>query len=153
MTLVNSSTKLVNMEKSNEPRRLVLYADDDIDDLDFVRDAFKPHEKEIKLITFCRALELVRYISEQPVNEPSPCLVILDVDMPELNGREALKLLRKIDRYMQVPVILFTTSSSPHDEVYADCYKAGFFTKPLNEEQMNMIVEKFVSYCNQGVKK
>ena len=141
------------MQKPNEPKRLVLYADNDVDDLDFVSEAFLQHAKDIELITFESAVELLRYICDQPANAPSPCLIILDVDMPEMSGKDALKIIRKMDRYHNVPVILFTTSSAPFDEFFADCFKAGFFTKPLNESQMQVIVEKFLDSCREGIKK
>jgi CheY-like chemotaxis protein len=141
------------MQKPNEPKRIVLYADNDVDDLDFVREAFLQHAKDTELITFESAVQLLRYICDQPANAPSPCLIILDVNMPQMNGRDALKIIRKMDQYHNVPIILFTTSSSPHDEFFADCYNAGFVTKPLNESQMQLIVEKFRDYCSESIKK
>lgn len=140
------------MSLMKQPKRLVLYADDDPDDLEFVRESFEDHVKDIRLITFNNAVELLRFIHTKK-DETVPCLIILDVNMPGLNGKEALRLLRDMNGYEDVPVILFTTSTSPHDAGFAKSYDAGFISKPLNTRQMDMIIEKFLDRCNEGASK
>lgn len=141
------------MRKPNPSKRLVLYADDDSDDLDFVRKAFKSYSADIELKSFSSAIHLLQFIRGQREKETFPCLIILDINMPILNGKDALRLLRSMEGYHEVPVILFSTSVAPHDQFFAGYYKAGFFTKPLNERQMITIVEKFLDHCNERVKK
>lgn len=141
------------MEKPVQPKNLVLYADDDNDDLQFVQEAFSNHAKDIELKTFNSAIELLDFIHHRKKDRPLPCLIILDINMPGMNGKDALKFIRKMNRYKEVPVILFTTSSAPHDMRFAGQYSAGFFTKPLNYRQMKTIVEKFLDHCNEAIKK
>src|SRR5579875_1636281 len=138
----------------NKPtaKKIVFYADDDEDDIAFVKESFAERVDDIELIYFHDAVELLRFIHRRKATEPLPCLIILDINMPRLNGKEALRMLRTMDKYDEVPVVLFSTSSSPHDFSFAIHYHADFFTKPLNERQMNSIVEKFIDYCNQRVK-
>lgn len=140
------------MGKADQSKRVVLYADDDPDDIDFVREAFSRHAKDIELKTFSSAIELLQFIPEQDQEDSLPCLIILDINMPQMNGKDAVKQLRDMDRYGDVPIVLFSTSTSPHDIYFAKYFKAGFLTKPLSERQMDIIVEKFLDHCNEGVK-
>ena len=140
------------MTKPNASKKIVFYADDDEDDLEFVRESFLEQVSDIQLICFSNAVELLQFIHTRKSHEPLPCLIILDINMPLLNGKEALRLLRTMDRYEEVPVVLFSTSSSPHDFYFARHYHADFFTKPLSSKQMDTIIEKFIDYCNERVK-
>ncbi|MBO9682118.1 MAG: response regulator [Flavisolibacter sp.] len=140
------------MKKPDENKSLVLYADDDIDDLNFVREAFLRQDNSIELKIFSCAEDLLQFIHDQK-DSPLPCLVILDINMPRMAGKDALRLIRTIERYNEVPVVLFSTSTMPNDRFFADCHNAAFFTKPLNERQMDVIVKKFLDHCNNRVKK
>lgn len=140
------------MALPNQPNRLVLYADDDLDDLDFVRESFTQYAKDIELLTFKDAGTLLNFVQTKK-NESLPCLIILDINMPRLSGKEALKLLRRMDGYQDVPVVLFTTSTSPHDAQFAKLYGACFISKPLNSIQMEIVVERFLDHCNESANK
>jgi CheY-like chemotaxis protein len=135
------------------PKNLVLYADDDPDDLQLVREAFSKYASNVEVMTVNDGLEALSFLKGLAQHDPSPCLVILDVNMPRLNGRETLKQLRKMDRYDEVPVILFTTSSLPVDKEFADKHKAGFMSKPLNARQMDLITDQFIEHCTEEIRK
>jgi DNA-binding response OmpR family regulator len=141
------------MKTHNEPKSLVLYADDDNEDLQFVKKAFHCRETNIELKTFPGAVPLLNFILDSNANDPLPCLIILDIHMPDMSGKDALKCLRSFKRYNKVPVILFSTSTLPNDASFADEYGAALFTKPLNEQQTDIIIEKFLQHCGEGAKK
>jgi CheY-like chemotaxis protein len=135
------------------PKNLVLYADDDPDDLQLVKEAFSKYASHVEVMTVNDGLEALSFLKSLSQEEPSPCLVILDVNMPRLNGRETLKQLRKMDRYEEVPVILFTTSSLPVDKEFAHKHNAGFISKPLNARQMDLITDQFIEHCTEEIRK
>jgi CheY-like chemotaxis protein len=138
------------MPELNPLSRIVLYADDDIDDIEFVKESFLKDAKDIELVSFTSATELLEYIHSGQSRE-LPCLIIFDINMPRLNGKEALRLLRNINGYEDVPVVLFTTSTSPLDERFAERSGAGFIPKPLNSEQLDHVVQKFLTHCNESI--
>jgi CheY-like chemotaxis protein len=77
-------------------KRVVIFVDDDLEDIDLVRDTLKSYASDIELITFTNAFDLLKFIGMQREDRIFPCLIILDINMPKLNGKETLKLLREI---------------------------------------------------------
>jgi CheY-like chemotaxis protein len=138
------------MTKALPPKSLVLYADDDTDDIELVRDLFAPYESLVELITFPNGKELLEFLRRQPSLQPHPCLVILDVNMPVLNGTETLKALRGLEGYAEVPVVLFTTSTLPNEAAYAGRYGAGFITKPVHAVQLQQLVDRMLHFCSDA---
>lgn len=140
------------MPPSDLPKHLVLYADDDPDDVDFVQECFQKFSDNIELRTFQNGLEILMYIHDH-INDPLPCLVMLDINMPIMTGKEALRLIRQLPEYESIPVLLFTTSSLASDREYAERHQAGFVTKPLNYGQMDQVVDQLIEHCSAEVKK
>lgn len=141
------------MTKSATPKNIVLYADDDFDDLELVQDAFSRYSKNVEVMTAKDGSEALTYLQSLSKSDPAPCLVILDINMPILNGKEVLKRIRSDERFESVPVVLFTTSSLPQDQAFAQKYNAGFVTKPLDVAQMELITELFIDHCTDEIKK
>ncbi len=73
--------------------------------------------------------------------------------MPKLNGKETLLKIRNMERFHNIPVVLFTTSSADHDKNFAKKYGAGFVTKPLDSIQMKNITDRFIEHCSDEVQK
>ena len=137
------------MTKSLASKHIVVYADDDPDDIELVEDAFKRYANNVEVIPFRDASQALSFLKNQTDLDPLPCLVILDINMPVMDGKEALIRLRQIERYEAIPVVLFTTSSLPLDQAFAKRYDAGFITKPLGYDQMEMITRQFIDRCSQ----
>lgn len=135
------------------PKNIVLYADDDIDDLQFIKEAFCHHSDSVELVTVADGLEAVVYLKNIPVNQQTPCLIILDINMPRMDGKEALKTIREMKRFEEVPAILFTTSSQHKDKEFAQNYNAGFLTKPIDYNQLDLIAGQFIEHCTNEIKK
>jgi CheY-like chemotaxis protein len=136
-----------------QPKHLVLYADDDPDDLKFVEDAFQQQVSNIELITANDGVAALSFLNRLTLSDPHPCLIILDVNMPRLNGKEVLQKIRQMERFEKIPVVLFTTSSLPPDRFFAEKYNAGFITKPLNNHQMQSIAHQFIEHCEDSIRK
>lgn len=141
------------MTKSSTPKNIVLYADDDADDLQLVQDAFSEFAQEVEVVTVSDGGQALRFLEGLQSMDPLPCLIILDVNMPVVDGKQVLRELRTMERYSDVPVVLFTTSSLPADQSFASKYKAGFITKPLHYRQMEQITDQFISHCAEEVRR
>jgi CheY-like chemotaxis protein len=135
------------------PKYVVLYADDDKDDLELVIDALQEYSGNLEMITAPNGLEAIAYLKNLNPLDPAPCLIILDINMPKMNGVEALKNIRNMERFGDVPVVMFTTSSNPDDKVVAAQYGAGFITKPIDSSHLAAIAEQLISHCADETKK
>ncbi len=140
------------MTKSLPPKSLVLYADDDPDDIELIREAFHDFSGSIELITFQSGRDLIDYIEALTPLQPSPCLLVIDINMPGVNGKETLTRLRTIESCQRIPAVLFSTSTMPADAAFARSLGAGFVTKPLLSNQIRLIVDQLIEHCTDEVK-
>ena len=141
------------MTRSVSPRNIVVYADDDVDDLLLVKEAFSSYSNNVDLITLNNGAEALSYLKHLLEHDTIPCLIILDINMPKLDGKETLIKVRQIPELQTVPVILFTTSSQQMDRKFAHANNAGFITKPIDFQQMDKIANKFIDHCSEEVQK
>ncbi len=141
------------MTQSLPPKSLVLYADDDPEDIELVSEAFQEYAQNVDLMTFGDGIELLNFIEGIDPFNAAPCLFILDINMPRLNGKETLRRLRRVEAFADVPAVLFSTSSLPADAVFAKNFNAGFVTKPLHTNQVHMIIDEIIEHCSDEVKK
>jgi CheY-like chemotaxis protein len=141
------------MVKPATLKNIVFYADDDTDDLELVEDAFARFSNNVEVITAKDGVQALSYLQTLNEQTPTPCLIILDINMPILNGRDVLRKIKEMPPLSSVPVVLFTTSSSPLDKEFAKKYNAGFITKPLDVSQMEIITDLFIDHCSDEIKK
>lgn len=132
---------------------IVLYADDDPDDVQFIKESFANYSDSVGLVTVFDGFEAVTYLKNISVEDEIPCLIILDINMPRMDGKEALKIIRGMKRFEKVPVILFTTSSQMQDKEFSKKYDAGFLTKPIDYSQLDVIAGEFIEQCTPEAKK
>jgi len=139
------------MTKSLPPKSLVLYADDDRDDIELIREAFSEFAYTVELLTFEDSRKLISYLEHLPPLQPTPCLIILDINMPLINGKETLSKIRQMQGFEKIPVVLFSTSTLPSEALFAKSLDAGFVTKPLHAEQIHQILHQLIEHCSDEV--
>ncbi|MBD0285711.1 MAG: response regulator [Flavisolibacter sp.] len=108
----------------------VLIVDDDADDREIIRDAFMSSSSHLEYIFLESGDALLDYLKAN-TQSALPSLIMLDLNMPGMDGREALKEIKENDAFQHIPTVIFTTSSSPRDKQMA--YQLGancFVTKP-----------------------
>lgn len=141
------------MTQALPSKHLVVYADDDHDDLELVRESFDKYARNVELVSFEDGRKTLQFLKKLIQENTTPCLIILDINMPGMDGRDLLKTIREMDHFQDTPIVLFTTSSQPNDKSYARQYNAGFMTKPLSFKQMDLITDQFIEHCADDIKK
>jgi DNA-binding response OmpR family regulator len=131
----------------------ILYAEDDPDDLFIVQQAFEIFDAEIELIHAPDGFQTLKCLDEMQAEKRLPCLIILDINMPGMNGREALIEIRQSDTFKTIPTVLFTTSSSESDRLFAQEWGAAFITKPIIFDELKELARNFVQMCSHGTEK
>lgn len=113
----------------------ILIADDDFDDQELIRDALLENKFSIEKLRFVNdGQELLDTLDSA---QTLPSMIILDLNMPRISGREALAKIKQSDRLRHIPIIIFTTSDSDVD--IRQCYTTGsnaFMTKPNNYHEL-----------------
>ena len=110
----------------------ILVIEDDIDDIVILHEAFDKKGMAADLFFIQNPETTITYL-ESLSDYALPHLIISDLNMPKLDGFELLKLLKDNDRFHPIPVILFSTSTSPfHKEKALQLGAHSFITKPLN---------------------
>ena len=128
-------------------KSVILIADDDSDDCYLVRLAFEDCKIDNPIIFFKNGLELVDYMNthEKLMEERAIGLIILDLNMPKMDGRETLSNLKSSPFWRKIPVVVITTSNSTED--IDKCYDLGvnsYITKPNSYEALNDAIRTMV---------
>ena len=128
---------------------MIYYAEDDADDLYLFEQAFA-HLPDVSIKHFANGAQLLESLhSIGP--EQQPCLVVLDLNMPVLDGRETLMKLRTTPQLTQLPVLLFTTSNSIIDQRFAQHWGVDLITKPVLFEDMESLASGMLARCQKKV--
>ena len=129
-------------------KHIILYAEDDADDVYMVNLAFAKHKEDIELVHVANGLEAIEYVNTLSPASKLPCLIILDINMPIVDGKEALVHIKNKSFLKDVPVVMFTTSNSRHDQEFAKKWGADFLTKPLDYKDLEALAGGFSKKCN-----
>jgi len=136
----------------------ILMADDDEDDRLMTKEALE----EARLANEIRFVEdgeeLMDYLHQRGTyeggdNAPRPGLILLDLNMPKKDGREALREIKADPHLRQIPIVVMTTSKAEED-IYKS-YDLGvnsFITKPVSFDGMVFVITTLAQYWFQIVK-
>jgi DNA-binding response OmpR family regulator len=100
------------MQLLGHSKKLILLAEDDIDDQELLENAIEEIDPSWQLVCIPNGRKFVKYLDG--INETDmPALMILDYNIPELTGVEVVKELNDQGRFMDIPKIIWSTSTSP----------------------------------------
>lgn len=120
----------------------VWVVDDDPDDQLFIRSAFEQLRPPVRVTTLDDGEELLLRIQQTAA---LPHLILLDLNMPRLNGFETLARLRQLPAYKDLPVVVLTTSSAQEEREKAMAAGAdAFFTKPVTYASILKLADEIV---------
>ena len=131
---------------------VILMADDDEDDILLTQKALQKGKLLNTLYSVQDGEELLDYLFQRgaysdPATSPRPGLVLLDLNMPKKDGREALKEIKSNADLRDIPIVVFTTSKAEED-IYRS-YQLGvnsFITKPVTFESMIEVMQALGKY-------
>jgi CheY-like chemotaxis protein len=94
--------------------QFVLYADDDADDRASIEETCKAMNAQLSIFFLENGTEVLAYLETLPADD-LPSLIILDLNMPKLDGRQTLQRLKAHPVFRQIPVVIVSASSSRLD--------------------------------------
>lgn len=139
------------------PSQVILMADDDDDDRLLAQDALSEGKVDGQLRFVENGEELMDYLCrrgkfQQPTVAPRPGLILLDLNMPLKDGREALKEIKTDPDLKRIPVVVLTTSHADTD--ISQVYELGansFVSKPFQFEALVNVMRTIGQYWLQTV--
>jgi two-component system response regulator len=136
----------------HRPTTTILMADDDEDDRLMARDALHEGRLPNELRFVNDGEELLQYLRREgpyadPASSPRPGLVLLDLNMPKVDGREALAAIKSDPGLRSIPVVVLTTSKAEEDVLQTyDLGVNSFITKPVTYLGLVEVMKVFTDY-------
>lgn len=124
--------------------RKILIAEDDLDDQMLMKSAFKDNRINCQLDFVSDGEELLNHLEKCEV---LPDLLLLDLNMPKIDGSEVLKTIRKSEFYSHIPVMVISTSSAEDEvkKVYS-LGAAAYLIKPSSYVELLKLVKHLTSF-------
>lgn len=133
--------------KGKDPSKLILLGEDDEDDQELLTEIFSSIDQSYGLLFVNNGKEILNTLAKMEPG-PKPCMLILDYNLPELNGAEILKELQNYRGFDRVPKIIWSTSSSAGSR--ETCLGLGateYIIKPSTTEELEKIARYMLSFC------
>lgn len=132
----------------------ILMAEDDMDDCLLFKDAFDESGIEVSLAFVSDGVELMQQLTDilADRNRQLPDLLLLDLNMPRMDGREALRAIREHAGLRHLPVIILTTSRAELDIMIS--YQLGansYVTKPNRYDDLIEVLRSLERYWTETV--
>ena len=99
-------------------KNTILWADDDADDLQMMREILLKNNRDYSIMEVRNGKAALEYLDKAKDTATLPCLIILDINMPILDGKETLSIIKRSEDYKAIPVVVFTTSASELDRIF-----------------------------------
>lgn len=136
----------------NRESIVILMADDDADDRFLAAEALREARLRNRICFVTNGEELLEYLLRQgsyadDASFPMPGLILLDLNMPRKDGREALEEIKQHAALKRIPVVVLTTSKAEEDVVRSyDLGVSGYITKPVSFEGLIEVMRALGRY-------
>jgi CheY-like chemotaxis protein len=124
--------------------------DDDVDDLAFIQEAIKNHSTTFTVVEAKNGEEGIAWLSQAKASGVLPCLIIMDINMPKMDGRRAIQIIKEDKEISRIPLVVFTTSSSSLDKRYFELYQVEYITKPNQYQAFTNKVSEMLTHVIAG---
>lgn len=128
-------------------QKVIVCLDDDPDDRDLLTSAIKDVDSSFKVINGDNGIKGM-YILEQMMQiNQKPCLIILDLNMPLMDGQQTLAEIKKKPGFEDIPVVIFTTSAMEKSNQFFADHGVTVVIKPVKYGSIVEQVRELLSFC------
>ncbi len=127
----------------------ILFVDDDEEDHLIMFEYFKELGRERQLKFIRNGLAAIHFLEAIPDGDALPRLIVMDLNMPMLNGKETLHQLKNNKRFLSIPVVIFSTAQVEYER--RRCLNLGaeeYMVKPTTYVDGLGVVQKFIKYLD-----
>jgi CheY-like chemotaxis protein len=129
-------------------KNTILWADDDYDDLQMMRELLLKTKRNYDLVEVHNGKEALDYLRVAQKNGGLPSLIILDINMPVMDGKETLAVIKNSNEFNKIPVVVFSTSESELDKIYCQRLGSVLITKPPTFSTLSAALDQLLQYCD-----
>lgn len=133
----------------------ILLVEDNPGDVRLTLEAFKEGKLINNLSVVGDGVEAMAFLRKEGkyTDKPYPDLILLDLNMPKMDGREVLAEIKKDTNLKHIPVVILTTSQAEQDilksyDLHANCY----ISKPVDLDQFNVVIKSIQDFWLSIVK-
>ena len=128
--------------------KTILCVDDDPDDLQLLREAIERIDSSYTIVEAYDGEDGLRRLNNMKESNQLPCLIVLDINMPKMDGKQAFVSIKSDEVLAQVPVVIFSTSNSAMDKMFFSKKNAEYITKPIDFFQLIEVANRLLSFCS-----
>jgi len=125
----------------------ILHVDDDPDDLDMLMQAVQSIDDSFEIVQARDGEQGLKQLEKMKADADLPCLIVLDINMPRMDGKRALNIIKNDRKLSEVPVVILSTSGNMMDRLFFLKENVEFITKPLNYDHLKQIASKLLHFC------
>ena len=127
----------------------ILIADDDPEDISIIKDAMELLKAVDVICPAKNGEHAFEVLQKSLESSTKPCLIVLDLNMPKMNGIQTLRKLKTDERFKDIPVIIYSTSVNPLEK--ETCLQLGahsYISKPVSYKESIETAKLFLQFCN-----
>lgn len=126
----------------------ILHIDDDPDDQQLFKNAIQSLDARSEIIVAENGAEGIEYLLLMKEQKALPCIIVLDINMPKVNGRETCIAIKKDEVLATIPLIIFSTSNSVLDKLFFENKDVVYITKPTAYEHIIEVASNMLDKCH-----
>jgi CheY-like chemotaxis protein len=130
----------------NQPK-LLLCIEDDQDDIALIEEAALEFDPFLRFVAKSNGKEALMFLHRQKEQGYLPCLILLDINMPIMNGIEVLETLKTDIDFKKIPIVVLTTSSGHREKLLCDGYGVELITKPNRVAEFKKVLAHLLVRC------
>ena len=121
----------------------LLLVEDDVDDVQLLQEAMRDNKIDVEIDVIMEGDKVMPYLNS--INN-LPDIIVMDFNLPKIHGKEVLVSIRSTPAFSAIPLVVLTTSASPHDIQFATENGANkFITKPSTIHGFNSAVQAIIA--------
>ena len=128
-------------------RKTILFIDDDQDDRDLLREELLSVDNKISVAEVENGLLGLQFLTQAEQAGSLPCLIVLDLNMPVLDGKQTFQKINENQPLRNIPLVVYTSSSNPNDQAYFNNHGVKYFVKPASHKIMKEIANEIAATC------
>jgi CheY-like chemotaxis protein len=125
----------------------ILCVDDDEDDLFFIKEIIESQGHSFEINEARNGWDALNYLEEGLKKNKLPCLIIMDMNMPKMDGKQTITKIKENEHLAKIPIVVFTTSSNTAHQKYFESQSIHFITKPFDYKVFTKEIIKLLAYC------